>query len=277
MNPPPAIRSSAFTSRARRGKKVGVAGTVWLRRDPLDLVSVDYKYTNLERALQRANPGGSIHFRPMPNGITMVNAWRIRGATQYVPAPTGPQRVVLGRPGSARPSDNRRRLTPWRHRMKRAQSSRSCSGLMFPTYIAPMASVSGVAIDKLSSVPLANALVRFERTPFKAVTDSTGAFTILDVLPGVYAADIGEPELLDYGVEGPLIGPLAIKFGPNTGLRLVGEGPASTVARGCDRNRIPAWSSRKRLAGRTPSLAGCWPESSPPGSSHSALTYRCLE
>lgn len=221
---------------AKGVKKVGVVGTVWLRRNPLDLVSVEYRYTNLDKGMQRVNPGGSIQFRQMPNGITMVNQWRIRGATLYVPSGTTMARsAVVGRGGvpnaMARPASRRDPV------VTANETGAMIEMMQWPgvqTYIAPMGSVSGVAVDKYSGKPLANTLVRFDRTPFKAVTDSVGAFTILDVLPGLYAADIGDPDLIKYGVESPLVGPVAIRYGPNTGVRLEGEGPAATIARGCD-------------------------------------------
>jgi hypothetical protein len=102
-----------------------------------------------------------------------------------------------------------------------------------PTFIVPLATISGIAVEKVSRQPLANTQVRLHSTPFVAMTDSTGAFTMIDVLPGIYHGDVGDPHLEAYGAAGELIGPLAIKFGDNTGLRLEGDGPQTTALRGC--------------------------------------------
>lgn len=223
---------------AKGSKGVGVAGTVWLRRDPLDLLSVEYRYTNLDRTLQRAKPGGAILFRKMPNGITMVHQWRIRGTTAITLARNGPagrNAVIVGRGGS-RGSPITRQSAGRDPVATATETGAMIEMMQWPdvaTYVAPMATVSGVAIDKYTQRPLANTVVRFDRTPFRTVTDSTGAFTLIDVLPGIYSADVGDPELPKYGVEGPLLGPLAIKYGVNSGLRLEGEGTAATIVRGC--------------------------------------------
>lgn len=217
-------------------KSVGIAGVVWMRRNPLDIISVEYSYTNVERALQRVKPGGSIRFRQMPNGITMIHAWRIRGGAAA--SPSSSSSMQRTRVGSGGVLTRARAPRGGRDPVVTVSETGAVIELMqwadVPTYVAPLGTVSGVVIDKATKKPLTNALLRFDGTPFKTVTDSTGAFTMHDVLPGLYAADVGDPELQFYGAEAPFIGPLAIRYGANTGLRLEAEGPAGTVFRGCD-------------------------------------------
>jgi hypothetical protein len=56
---------------------------------------------------------------------------------------------------------------------------------------------------------------------------------MIDVLPGIYQADVGDPRLELYDASGDLVGPLAVKFGTNSGLTLEGDGPAATAMRAC--------------------------------------------
>ncbi|HET9424748.1 MAG TPA: carboxypeptidase-like regulatory domain-containing protein [Gemmatimonadaceae bacterium] len=142
-----------------------VEGTVWLRKDPLDLSSVEFRYVNLPPRLRRGRPGGSIEFRPMPNGITTIHQWHIRSwADDSRSTVNG---AVL-------------ELMQWPEA---------------PPYFATLGAVSGVAREKETGRLMRGREVRLGGTPFQATTDSTGAFRIMDVLPGVYAMDVGDPIL----------------------------------------------------------------------------------
>jgi hypothetical protein len=89
-----------------------------------------------------------------------------------------------------------------------------------------------MVMDKQTKQPLANTPIRFYRTPFTATTDSTGSFTLVDVLPGIYQFDAGDPNLEAYGASPELAGPIAIKYGPNP-LQLEIDGPIAAILRGC--------------------------------------------
>jgi hypothetical protein len=144
-----------------------VEGTLWLRKDPLDLKSVDFRYVNLPLSLRRGPPGGSIEFRQMPNGITMIHHWHIRGAAQgSTSTVTGAMIEMMQWPDA-------------------------------PPYVATLGAVSGTAKEKRTGRLIRGRQVRLNGTPFTAVTDSSGAFRIFDVLPGVYAMDVGDP-ILDF-------------------------------------------------------------------------------
>jgi len=102
-----------------------------------------------------------------------------------------------------------------------------------PPFLAPLATISGVVIDKKTKQPLVNTPVRFFRTPFTATTDSTGAFALVDVLPGTYEFDAGDPKLEVYDAAPELVGPIAIKYGPNE-LKVEIDGPSAAAQRGCN-------------------------------------------
>lgn len=223
-----------FTS-GKGSKLVGVQGTVWLRTNPLDLASAEYEYTNVSRAMERVHPGGSIRFRRMPNGITMIAEWRIRGAQEWSMSTSVPMRQTRSTTGGA--AARRARGGAVVRTTATAVETGAVIELMqwpdAPPYVAPLATVSGILIDKYSGKPLANTPIRFYRAPYATTTDSAGAFTFIDVLPGRYELDAGDFELEKYGASGDLIGPIAVKYGANSNLGLEAEGPAAAVTRAC--------------------------------------------
>ena len=253
-------------------KAVGVEGVLWLRRDPLDIVSVQYNYTNLDRAMQRVRPGGSIQFRRMPNGITMITEWRIRGALTMGQAVTrAAGGMVIRLPANGRGG---RITSPPRATTRVTRDATAVAnetGAMIemmqwpdsPPYVAPLATVSGVLIDKYSKRPLTNTPIRFYRTPFKTTTDSTGAFRLVDILPGVYEIDAGDFKLEEYGAAPDLIGPIAIKYGANT-LELIGESPEAAAVRGCSEKMDNRVDMPKQLAGKNAIFGLVEPLSRPP-------------
>lgn len=221
---------------AKGRKVVEIEGTVFLRRDPLDLKSIEFRYVNIPSNLLRARPGGAIYLRKMPSGVTMVQEWRVRSASE---TPRGSRTSAMRT--TARRGSVGNRVSPPAAIRRDSRLDISESGALIelmqwpgaPTFIVPLATVSGIAVERVSKQPLANTQVRLYSTPFVALTDSTGAFTMIDVLPGIYRADVGDPHLEAYGAAGELVGPIAIRFGENRGLRLEGDGPQTTVLRGC--------------------------------------------
>jgi hypothetical protein len=222
-------------SPARGRKVVDIEGTVRLQRDPLDLRAIEYRYTNVATNVARGRPGGSIRFLNMPNGITMVQEWRVRSAwVVSARSLLGATRMAArGRTGADRGTTR----TASRDPLLNVSEAGALIELMqwpgAPAFLAPLATISGAALDKATMKPLPDTPVRLYGTPFIAKTDSAGLFSMIDVLPGVYWVDVGDPNLELFGVSGDLVGPLAVKYGRNSDVRVGGESPAMTAIRGC--------------------------------------------
>jgi hypothetical protein len=234
-------------SPAKGRKVVDLEGTLVFRKEPLDLRSIEYRYTGVPSAVERGHPGGSIHFRNMTNGITMVQEWRVRSAWQERGRPRAQRSAVMRRGARAI-------AVPSRDPTLTVSETGALIELMqWPDgtpFVASLATVSGIAIDKMTRQPLANTVVRLYHTPYSATTDSTGGFTMIDVLPGTYQVDVGDPRLELYEAAGDLVGPLAVKFGTNTGWTLEGDGPMATVVRGCAEKADGKVDMPKPLAGK---------------------------
>jgi hypothetical protein len=234
---------------AKGRKVVDLDGTLLLNRNPLDIRSIEYRYTRVSSAEEKGQPGGSILFRNMPNGITMVQQWRVRSASLQSRGFSTRMTVSRGSGAAAR--------APARGRSRDPVLSVTETGAIIelmqwpgaPAFMAPLATVSGVAVDKLAGKPLVNTPVRLSHTPFNATTDSSGAFTMIDVLPGIYQAGVGNPQLELFEAAADLVGPIAIKFGTNTGVTVTGDDAATTAARGCAEKKDGRVDMPKALAG----------------------------
>jgi hypothetical protein len=244
-----------------RNKLIEIAGTVLFRREPLDLKSVSYKYTGVNAPLDKAKPGGSLEFERMPSGITMIQRWRIRGAFAVIGAQSDigsrqPTAIIRGGAGGG---GGRVIGTPARapqrglgRVMVQATESGALIELMqwpgVAPYLYPLAKVSGMLIDKYSKRPLANTQIRLYRTPYRTTTDSTGAYSLIDVLPGVYEVDAGDFDLEHYGAAPDLIR-IAVKHGDNK-IDLDGESPEAAVVRGCGEKMDGRFDVPKQLGGK---------------------------
>lgn len=83
---------------------VQITGTLWTDTLSRTLSDIDFRYLNLDRAMERASPGGRISFHQLSNGIVLIHRWSLRlptfeeqpaegfaGVTRhwYVPVETG--------------------------------------------------------------------------------------------------------------------------------------------------------------------------------------------
>jgi hypothetical protein len=195
-----------------KGRRVvDVAGTVLLRKHPIDLKSVEYTYTNTSREAERAKAGGVLRFGQMPNGITMLQDWAIRSP----PLPRsrfdrGPVILAIETRGMI-------------HRMQWPEGE---------PYVVPLARLTGVVMDKLTRQPIRNAIIGLPQTPFFSFTDTAGAFVITDVLPGKYEIAVGDSALETFDAHSPRLGPFDIVAG-DVNLNLTAEGPLASAQRGC--------------------------------------------
>jgi hypothetical protein len=255
-----------------RNNLIEIAGTVLFRRDPLDVKSVVYRYTGVGSSVEKMKPGGAFYFERMPSGITMIQRWHIRGAiamsgssrsTAATPTiiPGATRRGPFGRPVPARAPTIGQRVE-----LQAVENGALIELMQWPNtppFVAPLATISGVLIDKYTKRPLPFTPIRFYRTPYRATTDSTGAYSLVDVLPGVYEIDAGDFELERYGAAPDLIGPVTVRYGANK-VNLDGEGPQAAAVRGCSDKMEGRIDMPKQLAGRNAIFGMITPETRPP-------------
>lgn len=169
-----------FEPASRRAGRVDVDGALWIDTVSRELVRMEFQYIGLERPIAAMQPGGSITFRTLPNGLVIVERWQLRLIGTRVDT------VESARARSMRP-------------MLRYFEVHSGGELASATWrdgtqwSAPLGTVSGEARWRTGE-PAADVTVLLTGSPFQATTDSAGRFTLRGLLPGTYkVAVLDEP------------------------------------------------------------------------------------
>lgn len=168
----------SFTPAVRGRIPVDVEGEIWVDTVRRTVSEVTFRYLGLSGAAERGGAGGSITYATFANGVTLAHKWEIRIVETspiqmnrlHDPAspavPTGLSRVG-GELARVRWEDG----TEWQ---------------------APLGAFAGRVVD-CARAPTAGLTVRLADTDYLAITDSSGAFTVGDLVPGPYSAVIEEP------------------------------------------------------------------------------------
>ena len=177
----------AFAPAAVRRDTVDIAGTVWLDTVRHALRDIEFRYVGLEKPAERLAPGGIVSFQEMPNGVVLIDRWQLRlfGATEDTTVSNG-RDVVRQWPFISVTGGELARTvwsdgTAWR---------------------APLGTLHGRATWSTGK-PAAGVAIALEETDYRAVTDSNGAFTIVNLVPGPYPVVINDPRLEPLAVQIP--------------------------------------------------------------------------
>ena len=177
----------AFAPAAVRRDTVDITGTVWLDTVRHALRDIEFRYLGLERPAERLAPGGIVSFREMPNGIVLIDRWHLRlfGATEDTTVSNG-RDVVRQWPFISLTGGELAR-TVWSDGTE---------------WKAPLGTLHGHATWSTGK-PAGGIVVVLEETDYRTVTDSTGAFTIVNLVPGPYPVVIDDPRLAPLAVQIP--------------------------------------------------------------------------
>jgi len=67
-----------FAPAERRRERVDIEGVLWIDTVARALRDIQFRYLGLESTIQRYEPGGSISFREMDNGVVLIDRWSLR-------------------------------------------------------------------------------------------------------------------------------------------------------------------------------------------------------
>jgi hypothetical protein len=92
-----------FEPAARSRDLVQVRGTLWMDRSTKELQRLEFVYVGLDPALMRANPGGTVEYTRLDNGVWFASYWEIRMPRYSMRAPrstlnmqaAGPRREIV--------------------------------------------------------------------------------------------------------------------------------------------------------------------------------------
>jgi hypothetical protein len=153
---------------------VDISGEAVLRQSPLELERVTFRYTGLSREELQHRPGGSLAFRAMPNGVPMMDRWDIRAVDLRVFA----NLRQAGEPVRMRGGNFV--VIPW-------ESGSIIERFEAPGFV-PLQVTFGDVTGRLPGTIEEGAgwRVVLEDTPYRAVVDTNGEFTMRNVFPGSY-------------------------------------------------------------------------------------------
>jgi hypothetical protein len=199
----------AFEPRAdaSRDTLVDIAGALWLDRGKLALRTLEFTYTNLESDAKSS--GGVIDFATMPNGAPMIVHWMIHFPILAISEETGPNGVRRSQvPRQARTADNVR-VVAYRESGGEVGWALWSDGSLWH---GPLPRVSGEITDLIGQ-PEKGMRVWLKDTRDTVTTDSTGAFALPYVFPGVYVVVASDSTLAAEGVS-RIVAPTVGLFDP---------------------------------------------------------------
>ena len=189
---------------------VDVRGVIWLDRKDLNLRTLDFEYTNVEKV--KGGSGGSITFQLMPTGVPMIVRWMIHSpvmATESELTATGVRRSL-----PPRPARTRYRVLGYQETGAQVRRVTWSDG---STWTPRLPAVIGLIADQHGRL-LPDIRVWLYGVSDVAITDSVGAFRFPRPFGGVYTLVAADSTLAAGGINQTL--PTRI---------LVGEDPYPTT------------------------------------------------
>ncbi|MEO7520190.1 MAG: carboxypeptidase regulatory-like domain-containing protein, partial [Gemmatimonas sp.] len=168
---------------SRRGR-VDIDGALWIDTVSRALIDIQFRYRGVEQLAEDLGAGGSITFRDVPNGVTMIDRWLLRvvgGADSSPAAAPGVvalQAIVVSEIGGELASASWGDSTSWTSPLGTLQL-----GLMHP-----------------DGSPAAGIGVGLQDTDYRAISDSAGRVILPELLPGPYKVFVVDPLLVPIGV-----------------------------------------------------------------------------
>jgi hypothetical protein len=160
--------------RALTTRRIDVDGTLWIDTSANAIRDIEFRYMGLDRVMMELNPGGTLRFLSMKNGVTLVDNWTLR--------------LV----GVERGNENDRNrfisLGSLRNRLQLSESGGELVRADWPdstSYVAPMGEAVIAVVDG-KNAPVAGVEVRLVDTDYTGVTDASGKITVTDLVPGPY-------------------------------------------------------------------------------------------
>jgi hypothetical protein len=139
-----------------------IEGVLWLNRNPLELHSLEFKYSGVPLPVMNIGSGGRIDFKTLTNGVPIITAWHVRSPRLA---------FVRDRPMVAEVYETGGLIAD-------GEFSDGTS------WVAPLAVLRGRISSMVSNRPVWDALVTLDSTDQSARTDSAGRFFFDQLLPG---------------------------------------------------------------------------------------------
>jgi hypothetical protein len=188
----------AFTPVREDGRDtlVDVSGVIWMDRASPALRTLDFRYTGLEPAAERAETGGHMEFRSMPNGVSIIEYWSLRLPLM--------QQFQLGNAAGQRATQRVSGRRRDRFALRVSEIVEAGGQVIDATwddgtsYTAPPTGIQGTITQRGTGAPVPHALVRLRGTTDSTTASATGAFVLAPLVAGRYVLEASDTALQEW-------------------------------------------------------------------------------
>jgi hypothetical protein len=174
----------AFVPASRRKGRVDIDGALWIDTLSRALVDIEFRHRGVEPQAEDLGAGGYIGFRDMPNGVTLIDRWWLRAISSTDTLPDWKSRTAVQQPYE---------INEIGGELARARWNDGTS------WVSPLGTLQlGLALP--AGGRAAGVGVGLENTDYRAISDSTGHATFVDLIPGPYKIFVVDPVLAPIGV-----------------------------------------------------------------------------
>lgn len=182
----------SFEPSERRRNHVDVRGTLSLDRGSSELRALRFEYVGMPDEAERLHPGGRVNFARASDGSWFVQRWLMRMPVMTIyQAGDGQRRQARGLSETTDVD-----VTDVREAGGELLSARRGDSVVFS---GMGRTISGVVKRERSTASLAQVRVFLSGTDYGVRADSTGAFTLPDVIPGRYRIGAASADLDSLG------------------------------------------------------------------------------
>lgn len=161
--------------------RVDIRGKIWIDTVSRVLVSLDFQYEGLGALVDPGEPGGTVHFQELPNGMTVIDRWWLRLVT--------PDRFQFGSRRRYQVSETGGEVA----RFTLSDGRTVESGL----------GTASLLVRNPFGRPMPHQEIFLENTDYRGMTDDRGRAVIPHMLPGPYKVALRNPELDAVGIQIP--------------------------------------------------------------------------
>ncbi len=211
----------SFTPVQIRPGIADLQGTIWVDTAAIVLTEIEFGYSQIKSKVAGVDPGGSLIFLSLPNGVTLIDRWLIRAPDITV------SESINGSLGSGAPFAGRAGLlTQYRESGGAVRQLRWSDGT---TWQAPSVVLSATVTADPKRLA-AGAFVWLGGTDFGAHADSAGSVTIDSIIPGNYTVEAAEARFANTGFHQTIHPPLVTMGRGDTTHAKLALQPAEDVA-----------------------------------------------
>jgi hypothetical protein len=145
-----------------------ISGVLWLTRNTLALLSLEFEYRGVPLPVMRIGSGGRLKFETLSDGSPIISSWQVRS-----PRLGG----TLARPAVAEVYET---------------GGLIADGVLTDgtSWVAPLATLRGRVTNIATDQPVPDAIVTLDSTDQEVTSDSVGRFFFDQLLPGPYVLRI---------------------------------------------------------------------------------------